>query len=79
MTKSSEPCISCGDDTAVGSPFYFDRRVLDPDGPNRSYMCSSCVERIMTGRRRHPPMSEKERLELENAAAAFGGFAPGGH
>ena len=29
MAKNPEPCISCGQDTAAGSLFYSDRRVLD--------------------------------------------------
>jgi alpha-D-ribose 1-methylphosphonate 5-phosphate C-P lyase len=41
-----EPCLVCGEETAVGSVFFFDRRVVeDPDG-TRAYLCSSCIARI---------------------------------
>ncbi len=38
-----EPCDSCGEDTAVGSPLFFDRHTIErPDG-SRSFLCSLCV------------------------------------
>jgi hypothetical protein len=41
-----EPCLVCGEETAVGSVFFSDRKVVeDPDG-TRAYLCSSCVARI---------------------------------
>ena len=40
-----QPCQSCGEETAEGSPFFFDRHTVDaPDG-SRSYLCSSCLVR----------------------------------
>jgi hypothetical protein len=44
--QPEEPCIGCGEDTAVGSVFFSDRKVVeDPDG-RRAYVCSLCVARI---------------------------------
>jgi hypothetical protein len=41
-----EPCISCGEETAVGSIFFSDRHTVDgPDG-TRTYLCSECIARI---------------------------------
>ena len=41
-----EPCLGCGEETAIGSVFFSDRKVIeDPDG-TRAYLCSSCVARI---------------------------------
>ena len=41
-----EPCLGCGEETAIGGVFFSDRKVIeDPDG-TRSYLCSSCVARI---------------------------------
>jgi hypothetical protein len=46
-----EPCQSCGEETAEGSPLFFDRHTVDaPDG-SRSYLCSSCVARSRKKRR----------------------------
>ena len=41
-----EPCVSCGEETAIGSLFYFDRHTVEnPDG-TRAYLCSACIARI---------------------------------
>ena len=40
-----EPCLSCGEETAIGSIFFSDRHENEgPDG--RVYLCSECVARI---------------------------------
>jgi len=77
MTYQTEPCISCGEDTSAGSPFYSDRLVDRSQGQPR-YMCSLCVQ-LARGSRKAHPMTEEERIKLEKAAFAFGSFAPGGH
>jgi len=77
LAKQPESCVSCGEDTAAGSLFYSDRRVLDPSDPSPRYMCSLCAQAVAHGR--HVPMSEKERHALLEGASAFGVFAPGGH
>ena len=78
MPKSPERCSSCGDDTAVGSPLYSDRRVFKSPTGQQAYLCSSCAERAVDARRR-PAMTDAERVDLERGAALFGAFAPGGH
>jgi len=41
-----EPCLKCGEETAVGSIFYSDRDAAKlPDG-TRGYLCSECVQRL---------------------------------
>ena len=41
-----EPCVSCGDETAIGSIFYSDRHTVEnPDG-TRAYLCPACIARI---------------------------------
>ena len=54
MTKNGdtnpheEPCLSCGEETAIGSIFFSDRHENEgPDG-TRVYLCSECVARIRT-------------------------------
>lgn len=77
MTR--EPCTSCGEDTAAGSPFYSDRLVDQTDSTPR-YLCSSCDERLRGSREVHSD-EERDRAqkELEKGAFVFGSFAPGGH
>ena len=44
-TNPHEPCLSCGEETAIGSIFFSDRHENEgPDG--RVYLCSECVARI---------------------------------
>jgi CRISPR/Cas system-associated protein Cas10 (large subunit of type III CRISPR-Cas system) len=44
--KHDEPCLSCGEETAVGSFFYSDRHEAQlPDG-TRGFLCSECVKRV---------------------------------
>jgi hypothetical protein len=46
VNPHEEPCLSCGEETAVGSVFYSDRNAAQlPDG-TRGYLCSACVQRI---------------------------------
>jgi hypothetical protein len=79
MDSQLEPCVACGENTAPGSPFYFDRTQLDPgpDGPR--YLCSSCVQRVLGERSGRRPLTDDERRALERGALAFGAFLPGGH
>jgi CRISPR/Cas system-associated protein Cas10 (large subunit of type III CRISPR-Cas system) len=41
-----EPCVSCGEETAIGSVFFSDRReATAPDG-SRYFVCSECLKRV---------------------------------
>jgi hypothetical protein len=54
-----EPCISCGEETAAGSVFFWDRHTVDkPDG-TRSYLCSLCAARAHA---HYEGLSEVRRL-----------------
>jgi hypothetical protein len=78
MIRQSEVCESCGEETAVGSPLYAERRVVTDVAGRRTYICSPCTGRIVASRRPEP-LSDEDRRALESGAAAFGSFAPGGH
>jgi hypothetical protein len=43
-----EPCLQCGEETAVGSVFYSDRREVQLKDGSRSHLCSDCIQRIRT-------------------------------
>jgi hypothetical protein len=56
-----EPCLSCGEETAIGSVFYSDRSAVDrPDG-TRGYLCSACSARLRSAGY-HEGLSEVRRL-----------------
>jgi hypothetical protein len=78
MARQTEPCNTCGENTAAGSTHYSDRRVIDDDGAGTAFQCSTCAAQAAASRR-HSPMTDAERRELEKGAAVFGAFAPGGH
>jgi hypothetical protein len=41
-----EPCLSCGEETAVGSVFFSDRyEGVGPDG-KEFFVCAECLERL---------------------------------
>ena len=78
MTRQVEACMSCGDDTAPGTPLYSDRHVATDPGGARLFLCATCTGQLVAYRRREP-LTDEDRRKLENAAAVFGAFAPGGH
>jgi hypothetical protein len=79
MTTTDERCARCGDDLSVGSPLFNERHVVERRGV-RSFLCGPCEAEQRAARRgRRGEMTEAEGHELENAANAFGSFAPGGH
>jgi hypothetical protein len=56
-----EPCLSYGEETAVGSVFYSDRSAVDnPDG-TRGYLCSECSAHVRSAGHREG-LSEVRRL-----------------
>jgi hypothetical protein len=57
----AEPCLSCGEETAVGSVFFSDRHTVDsPDG-TRAYLCSECIARIRSAGHEEG-LSERRRV-----------------
>ncbi len=48
-SSKEEPCVSCGEETAIGSVFFSDRReALSPEG-TRYFVCSECLKRVTHG------------------------------
>ena len=68
-----EPCLGCGEETAVGSVFYSDRReAVAPDG-TRGYLCSECV-RTLREKGHHEGLSESRSVEGSVIVLAQGWF-----
>ncbi len=57
--STREPCLACGDETASGSPFYSDRRVMEAADGTRTFVCSSCVQ-MASNRKRRPTLTDAE-------------------
>jgi hypothetical protein len=46
-SEREEPCLKCGEETAIGSVFFSDRREgTAPDG-SRYFLCSECRKRVV--------------------------------
>ncbi len=66
-----EPCAGCGEETAEGSPLFFDRHVLDDPEIGRQFVCSICVARAR--RRPHGPLkgNPPDGLSVSALGAVF--------
>jgi hypothetical protein len=79
MSQKKEPCAGCGEETATGSPFYSDRRVVrTPDG-HPSFVCSLCAERAAIGRRRKRLTAEEIEQLTKNGSMAMIAASGGMH
>ncbi len=79
MATTHEPCASCEEETAIGSIFYSDRRVIETeDDAGRVYLCSTCNARIRNARQGRPLSDDEARRLAENGSMAFLTFTGGG-
>jgi hypothetical protein len=67
---ASEPCLGCGEETAVGSAFWSDRRVVDQPGGARIHLCTLCLGRVAERHRRTRLTDEQIRNLVENGSIA---------
>jgi uncharacterized protein YlaI len=74
---AKEPCIVCGEETGIGSP-YFSSRQLVHKGAAPVFLCSDCEARSHPARRHE--LSDDERRRLEEHSSLFGiAFNATGH
>ena len=73
-----EPCTGCGQETAIGSTFFSDRRETDISDGTRVYMCSDCQAMAHRARKGQPMTDEELRTMAKNGFMVGAGFASGG-
>jgi len=74
-----EACAGCGEETAIGSAFYSDRRQIDLEDGSHAFICTGCDERI-AGSRRGSRMTEGEfRQAIKVGSIAMIAAWPGGN
>jgi hypothetical protein len=73
-----EPCIGCGEETAVGSVFFSDRHQVDRSDGSRVYLCSLCDARVRVSRKGQRLTDEELRSIVENGSMAAITWAGGG-
>jgi hypothetical protein len=77
----NEPCVVCGEETAIGSVFFSDRHTVEKSDGTRTYLCGLCNARVRSagkGKKGKPLTDEELRSLVENgslAAIAWSGGA----
>ena len=71
---AKEPCRVCGEETAVGSVFFSDRRSVDRAGGTVDYLCSLCDARLAAAHHRERLTEEEIRRIANNWSAAVSAF-----
>ena len=46
QSSAQQPCVSCGEETAVGSVHFSDRVTFPREGQTDVFLCSTCEARI---------------------------------
>jgi hypothetical protein len=76
----SQPCVSCGEDTAPGKSLFVGRRTVSTT-TGISYLCASCDEEIAAARRGKKLTDEQLHNWIETGAMGvyvWSGHARGG-
>jgi hypothetical protein len=69
-SSAKEPCLACGEETAVGSVFYSDRLAVTHDDSLSAYLCSLCRARVRSSGRGRRLTDEEIRNAVANGSAA---------
>ena len=65
-----EPCEVCGEETAAGSVFFSDRRVVEHDDGSTAFVCTLCDQQIAAARHGQPLDDEQLRRLLDQGSGA---------
>ena len=68
INPHAEPCLSCGEETAMGSVFYSDRLEAELKDGTRGYLCSECARRIRSAGQRQGPTDAELAQQAQIAA-----------
>lgn len=74
----AQPCVGCGEETAAGSVFYWDRlSIARPDG-SEAYLCSACHAKARAAKRGGPLTSAGLEVIAGNGLMIGVGFLGSG-
>ena len=73
-----EGCAGCGEDTAIGSVFYSDRRRIDVSG-STAFLCTLCDQRIASSRHGARLTDEELHAALTRGSIAMMAAFPDGN
>lgn len=77
-SSAQEPCVGCGQETAIGSVFFSDRREVAISDGTRTFLCSECQARAHLARKGEPLTDEDLRTIAKNGGMIGAGFLGGG-
>jgi len=66
----SEPCLVCGEETAVGSVFYSDRWTVTRHDSSPGYLCSLCGARVGSSAKGRRLTDDELRSLVANGSVA---------
>jgi hypothetical protein len=68
---SGEACLGCGEDTAVGSAFYSDRREIARSDGSAAFICTLCDQRFAASRSGRRMSDAELRSAIETGSLAM--------
>jgi len=77
-SNAQEPCVGCGEETAVGSVFFSDRRAIDRSDGVRVFLCSECQAAAHHARKGEPLSEEDLQIIAGNGLMIGAGLLGGG-
>jgi hypothetical protein len=77
-SNGEEPCVGCGEETAVGSVFFSDRRDISRSDGARVFLCSDCQARAHRARKGAALTDDDLRTIADNGLMIGVGFLGGG-
>jgi hypothetical protein len=73
-----EACMGCGQETAIGSVFFSDRREVHVADGTRVFLCSECQSKAHLARKGKPLTDDDLRTIAGNGSMIGVGFLGGG-
>lgn len=76
MNDQAEPCVSCGENTSVGTPLFSGRRRIVRSAASAVFLCEICDEGIAATRSGKQLTDDQVRRYVDGgnfAAIAWGG------
>jgi hypothetical protein len=71
VKETTEQCVSCGEETAVGTPLFAGRRRIERPGASAAFLCEPCDERLAASRGRRSLTEEEARRVVDGGSAVM--------
>jgi hypothetical protein len=71
VRETAEPCVSCGEETSVGSPLFSGRRRIERPDASATFLCEPCNERLAASRGRTSLTDDEVRRVVDGGSAVM--------